>query len=128
MISDEAINQEDFKEFVKDLKRKNRRDKLALYMDNLAVHKAASVKELYTSLDVMPLFNIPYSPDTNPIEACFSVMKSHFKRKRLEYLVNGRPFYFPPHMTESIEKIVPQTVQKCVAHSMKKLRDVNFLK
>ena len=97
-------------------------------MDNLAVHKAIRVKELYTSLDIMPLFNIPYSPDTNPIESCFSVVKSHFKRKRLEYLVNGRPFYFPPHMKESIEKIVPQTVQKCVAHSMKKLRDVNFLK
>ena len=48
LISDSAINQGDFKCFVKDLQRKNHRLKLALYMDNLAVHKSNDVKALYT--------------------------------------------------------------------------------
>ena len=48
MISDSAINQEDFIGFVKDLQRKNYGVKLALFLDNLAVHKANSLKALYT--------------------------------------------------------------------------------
>jgi hypothetical protein len=48
LISDSAINQEDFIGFVKDLQRKNYGVKLALFLDNLAVHKANSLKALYT--------------------------------------------------------------------------------
>ena len=40
----------------------------------------------------MPLYNIPYYPATNPVEACFSVAKGFFKRKRLEHLVNDKEF------------------------------------
>lgn len=83
LITDEAINAEDFQSFVKDVARKNYGQQLALFMDNLAVHKTNTLKALYGQLDIMPLFNIPYSPETNPIEACFSVVKSHFKRRRL---------------------------------------------
>ena len=128
LISDNAINQEDFIGFVKDLQRKNYRVKLALFMDNLQVHKANSLKELYTKLDIKPLYNIPYSPGTNPIEACFSVVKSHFKRRRLGCLVNGRPFDFPLHMKQCVKKITPQMVENCDRHSMRILNELNFLK
>ena len=128
LISDSAINQEDFMGFVKDLQRKNYKVKLALYMDNLVVHKTNNLKDLYTKLNIKALYNIPYSPDTNPIEACFSVVKSHFKRSRLGCLVNGRPFNFPPHMKTCIKKITPQLVENCERHSMRILNDINFLK
>ncbi len=61
-------------------------------MDNLKSHKTEGVRSLYKSLDIKPLFNIPYSPALNPIEACFSIVKNHFKKRRLQYLVNDRAF------------------------------------
>ena len=102
LISDSAINQTDFIGFVKDIQRKNRGLKLALFMDNLAVHKGKDVKPFYTKLNITPLYNIPYSPATNPIESCFSVVKSHFKRRRLGCLVDDRPFNAPQHISECL--------------------------
>jgi len=61
-------------------------------MDNLKVHKTEGVRSLYKSLNIKPLFNIPYSPALNPVEACFSIVKNHFKKNRLRYLVNNQDF------------------------------------
>jgi len=61
-------------------------------MDNLKVHKTEGVRSLYKSLNIKPLFNIPYSPALNPVEACFSIVKNHFKKTRLRYLVNNQEF------------------------------------
>ena len=61
-------------------------------MDNLKVHKTAGVRSLYKSLNIKPLFNIPYSSALNPVEACFSIVKNHFKKRRLQHLVNDEDF------------------------------------
>lgn len=47
---------------------------------------------MYDRLQIQPIFNIPYSPETNPIETCFSLVKHYFVRKRLQCLANGLPF------------------------------------
>ena len=70
----------------------NNKRKLALFMDNLSVHKTERIRALYKSLNIKPLFNIPYSPEFNPAEACFSIVKNHFKKKRLWHLVNDEEF------------------------------------
>ena len=61
-------------------------------MDNLYVHKTKEVKELYDTLKITPLYNIPYMPETNPIEACFSIVKHYYNSKRLNSLVNDTKF------------------------------------
>ena len=61
-------------------------------MDNLKVHKTEGVRSLYKSLNIKPLFNIPYSPALNPVEACFSIVNNHFKKRRLQHLVNNQDF------------------------------------
>ena len=61
-------------------------------MDNLYVHKTKEVKELYDTLKITPLYNIPYMPETNPIEACFSIVKHYYNSKRLNCLVNDTKF------------------------------------
>ena len=61
-------------------------------MDNLKVHKTESVRRLYKSRNIKPLFNVPYSPSLNPVEACFSIVKNHFKKRRLRHLVNDEDF------------------------------------
>ena len=61
---------------------------LALFMDNLAVHKHREVQLEYDKLDITPVFNVAYSPEFNPIEAVFSKVKSIYNQKRLNCLVN----------------------------------------
>ena len=61
-------------------------------MDNLPVHKSNIVKPLYDSLNIMPIYNVSYSPELNPIEAVFSKVKAIFNRQRLNHLVNKTDF------------------------------------
>ena len=50
-------------------------------MDNAPIHKAGVVKELFTN-SVHQLLYLPgYSPFLNPVEECFSKLKTLVKRK-----------------------------------------------
>ena len=59
-------------------------------MDNLGVHKGKNVKPWYVELDIVPIYNVGYSPEFNPIEACFSQVKREYSRGRLNALANDR--------------------------------------
>ena len=48
---------------------------LALFMDNLSVHRARSVRQRYIDLNITPIFNVPYSPDYNGIEKYWFLIK-----------------------------------------------------
>ena len=61
-------------------------------MDNLSVHKSKDVVETMNQLNIKPLYNVPYAPDFNPCESCISVLKNYYKRKKLNLLVNYKPF------------------------------------
>lgn len=49
-------------------------------MDNLRAHKVEVVRELIESVGAKVLFLPPYSPDMNPIEECWSKMKSFLRK------------------------------------------------
>jgi transposase len=49
-------------------------------MDNLSAHKGARVKELIEGAGCELLYLPPYSPDLNPIEECFSKVKSLLRK------------------------------------------------
>ena len=76
---DSAVDQYDFRTFLNKLHHKMAREPFALYMDNLAVHKTNLVMKQCRKLHITPLWNLPYSPDTNPIESCFAQVKKTFK-------------------------------------------------
>ena len=54
--------------------------KSVLVMDNCSTHHAANVRRLCEEQGVMILYLPPYSPDFNPIEEFFSVLKAWLKR------------------------------------------------
>lgn len=83
-----AIDAEKFIPYLEQLRKKNGDTPLALFMDQLSVHKEKNVRPYYKSLDISPIFNVSYSPEYNPIEACFSQVKRHFCRERLNVLAN----------------------------------------
>lgn len=49
-------------------------------MDNASIHKVAEVKELIENAGCSLLYLPPYSPDFNPIENYWAIMKSHIKK------------------------------------------------
>ena len=77
-IHPKAITSIEFADFLRKLQRKYRTRRLAILMDNLTVHKSQDIKPLYEQLNIMPIFNVGYSPEFNPIESVFSKVKAIF--------------------------------------------------
>ena len=61
-------------------------------MDNLSAHKTQEVLQYMHENDIKYIFNVPYSPDFNPIEAVFSKVKSFFKKRKLSAIANEKEF------------------------------------
>jgi transposase len=66
------VNGNIFAEFITDL---STRLGSTILMDNASIHKTNAVKEAMLGRNVKPLFIPPYSPDFNPIENVFSIIK-----------------------------------------------------
>ena len=78
-IFEKSVNIDKFNEFLEKLAANNEGKKVALFMDNLAVHRSNRARAKMTELGIEPVFNLAYSPDFNPIEFCFSHVKRLFK-------------------------------------------------
>lgn len=49
-------------------------------LDNLAVHKTSAVRAEFERAEIELLFLPPYSPDLNPIEMCWSKIKTYLRQ------------------------------------------------
>ena len=61
------------------MREKNGDAKIALFMDNLNVHRSKKAKKKMEELSIRPIYNIEYQCELNPIEAVFSKLKHKFK-------------------------------------------------
>ena len=59
-------------------------------MDNLKVHMTKDVRAAYEKLNIKPIFAPPYSPEFNPIEFVFNILKQKVKKMRLSDMLNKR--------------------------------------
>jgi transposase len=50
-------------------------------LDNLSAHKTRKVQEAFAALGIEVYYLPPYSPDLNPIEKCWSKLKTFLKAK-----------------------------------------------
>jgi transposase len=55
-------------------------------MDNLSAHKVDGVRELIEATGAELRYLPPYSPDFNPIEHCWSVVKQHLRQLKARSL------------------------------------------
>ncbi len=62
-------------------------------------------------LDIIPVFNVAYSPEYNPIEIVFSLIKRTFKQKRLASLAQGEKFDFNAGIKHSLSNLNNNTVK-----------------
>ncbi len=51
-------------------------------MDNLPAHKVSGIKELIEAKGAKLIYLPPYSPDLNPIEKCWSKIKTHLRKAK----------------------------------------------
>jgi transposase len=56
-------------------------DNVHVILDNCSVHKTNIFKEYVNQTKLNVLYNVPYSPETNPIEMVFSQIKSFVKKR-----------------------------------------------
>ena len=118
LICESAINADIFIKFLKGLRRRFDQIPLALFMDQLKVHKAKLVVPVYETLNILPVFNVGYSPEFNPIEAVFSKIKFQFCRKRLNCLVNKIGFNADNQIKTALNTIKKDHCASCVRKSL----------
>jgi len=91
MIHPRAINTEKFIEFLEQMAEHFKEVKVAVFLDNLSVHKTTAAREAFQRLDIVPIFNVPYSPQFNGIESYFSILKNAYKKRILQQVIKGIP-------------------------------------
>jgi transposase len=91
---------------------------IALFFDQLNVHRSKDVKPWYEKLNIKPVFNVAYSPEYNPIEAIFSKVKAVYNHKRLNNLVNKVGFNSDREIELAFKAITVDHCAACVRKSL----------
>lgn len=80
MLLDGAMDGVAFDRYVTELLVPTLRPHQLVILDNLAVHKRASIRQAIAAAGCRVLFLPSYSPDFNPIEQVFSKIKAYIRR------------------------------------------------
>ena len=89
MLFKKSVNRDKFKMFLQEIRDKYPFEDIALYMDNLSVHKSKEITDRMDELGLAYIFGPAYSPDFNPVETIFSIAKSYIKKRRLSAVIGG---------------------------------------
>lgn len=85
---DGALDGERFTDFVVNrLVPKLSKDDVVV-MDNASIHKVEGVREAIEGVGAKLVYLPPYSPDLNPIELVWSLLKQHLKKRGARTLVD----------------------------------------
>ena len=120
-IFERSVNIPKFKQFMQELRTMNGDDKIALFMDNLSAHKSNKSKLEMARLGFRCIFNVPYSPEYNPIEFAFSKIKSKFRSLRARKLAGLDQSSTRSLVARAVECIRKKDVVNCVNHVQKQL-------
>ena len=117
-IHDAAIDRDRFHSYLRSLRELHGKKSLCCFMDNLSVHRMKETKDLCEELDIFPVYNESYSPDTNPIENCFSLVKRHYQKEKLNTLAQQIPFNMQKQIEKSMQSVSREYVINCIRHSL----------
>jgi len=116
--AENPIKEPEFMAHINRLRARAGRRPIALFMDNLWVHKNAEIRELMARLDIRPIYNVAYSPEFNPIEAVFSEVKRRFSGQRLHNLVTKIGFNMDTEVEAAFKAITPAHCGACARKSL----------
>jgi hypothetical protein len=118
-IYDAAVDRDDFAMYLKALSKSYHHRPFYLMMDNLAVHKTDTVRDVYRELRITPVFNVSYSPQYNPIESVFSIVKREYCKQRLHHVANNLAFDVPTNIRSAFKTVTKVQIQNCIRLSFK---------
>ena len=121
-IYEHPVKEPEFCAHLSKLRTKAGKRPIALFMDNLWVHKNVQVRELMSKLNIKPIYNVAYSPEFNPIEAVFSKVKRQFSCQRLHNLVTKIGFNMDTEIETAFRTIKPAHCAACARKSLFLLR------
>ncbi len=82
---------------------------LTIFLDNLRVHHSKIVQKMFADLKIECIFNVPYTPENNPIEYFFSTLKCRYKKMRLEQMIQRK------------QKSSRKIIEECLINSNKEM-------
>lgn len=87
------LNGELYLAFLRDLKMRVGRRKIAILYDGLSVHKLKAASELMDSYKWIPILNIAYSPENNAIEFYWQMLKRKYREQMMLnfVIIDGKP-------------------------------------
>ena len=100
-----SVNTAKFIGFLQYLRGRNPDEKIALFMDRLSVHMSLKVQKKMNELGIRYVYNSAYSPNFNPIENVFSIVKKHIKTERLRKFILNKEEDLPKIIKEQFRKI-----------------------
>ena len=77
-----AVDGSVFKVYVEEVLCPTLREDDVVVMDNLPAHKVSGIRELIESKGAKLIYLPPYSPDMNPIEKCWSKIKTYLRKAK----------------------------------------------
>ena len=91
-----------------------------LFLDNACIHHSKIVTEYVKTKKIKLLFNVPYSPEYNPIEIMFSKLKNLVK----DCLNNSKLNTLTNNITNSLKHITKNNLNNFFNYSFSKLRNI----
>jgi transposase len=79
-IHNTSVNSEIFYNYIDNLIKNNKLKGYYFMIDNVSFHHSKKTLELIKKTDNNYIFTPPYSPNNNPIETIFSIIKTKFKK------------------------------------------------
>jgi hypothetical protein len=61
-------------------------EQVALYSDGLSCHHSKATYEIMLSLNIIPVKSIGYTPELQPVEAYWAVVKRMYKKQLFNFL------------------------------------------
>lgn len=104
-----GMKTQDFYDFLKEVKLPTD-EEYYLLLDNLAVHRSEKIKELLKNKNIVPIYLPSYSPNLNPVEEMFNVVKGYVKRDK-------------PRTGEQVNCAISQVVEKLQKQNLTKYFD-----
>ena len=122
MILDGAFDGPSVEIYIRELRRKNKGVKLAVFLDNLSAHKTVEVSDAFKELDITPVFNATYAPEFNPIELIFAQVKLRYKADRLNKLANDIEYDERKMIMNAFNSVSKLTILNCIRHCLTLLK------
>ena len=109
------MNTAKFLEYLANLRAANPDAKIALFMDNLSAHTCERAKAGMREHGFRWIYNVPYSPEYNPIELVFSQVKKNFKALRAKKFVGLTQASHEALVTQSVSQLKKVNIVKCIS-------------